>query len=673
MRMSLEEKGFLLYFILEWEAYKQACSEGHACDMYMEQMELNTESFEKGQKQAGISGKRGRFFRWILMSFFVAATVTAFAVASAYTHSDADVLILTPIFDDDMGWEICRLDEEGVPVSVTTQELFETEETVYLTRVLDESYEQAGYTFMKLSVASWQISAFLDGKLFFSMAPGAGTSPEETVFPEEFDGFRGAGEFAVTSLPPDYGGRTLTLVCRRSSEYGGMPTIHLSSWNMEDMITISATSAVAMPAAAFMTASLVLLGFWLYGAGCGRMDVRPFLLVLTAVLQALYYLREYGMRFSGGFMLDVPAAALIPSLLILLSVVWLLTQLRRIRWWQIVPVVLSLSVSLAVGFCNVLGVSLPDGFWHTGMWLLLCTIVLVVGYAVRDAVSGGRVARLFLTELWIFAGIVLLGCVGSRALAEYMGNLFVHLSVGFMEFPVHWFGTVLFLLCGVLSLYETVQQLAEDRLQAQMLSVQVTGMLNRIEAVRAAEEALRVERHDMRHRLLLLASLVEKGDRLTALEYIGAARNHLDEVTPVPWCGHLLLDAVFQTYFQQAERKGICVEAGVSLPDKLPVDESELSIVFANALENAIHACTVLPRERRKIMVRCVDKPRFMIQIDNACAGTVRLNRKGVPVAEESGHGCGTRSIIAFCKKNDALWDYRAEEGWFSLRILMQG
>lgn len=629
--------------------------------------------FGKGQKLDGLPGKTSRFFRWILVFLFVIAAVTAIAAASSYMHTDAGILMLMPTFSDERGWEIYRLNEEGVPVPMTVQELFESKETVYLTRVMDESYEQAGYTFIKIGAASWHISAFLDCKLFFSTTPGAGMTPEETVFSGEFDGFLGPGEFVVASLPADYGGRTLTLVGRHVPEKVGLPVIQLSSCNTEEMITASATSAVAMPAAAFMTAALILLGFWLYGAGCGYMDIRPLLLVLTAMLQALYYLREYGMRINGVYMLDVSAAALIPPLLILLPVIWLLSQLRRIGRWQIVPALLCPSVSLAVGFCNVLGVSPPDNTWTTGMWLLLFTIVLAVGYTVRDAVSGGRVAGLFLAELGTFAGIVLLGCVGSGVFAEYMGNLFVQLFVGFMEYPVHWFGTVLFLLCGVLSLSETVRQLSEDRLQAQMLSVQVTGMLNRIEAVRASEETLRIERHDMRHRLLLLASLVEKGDNQAALDYIGESRSHLDEMTLAPWCGHPLLDAVFQTYFLQAKGKGICVEAGVSLPDELPVNESELSIVFANALENAINACAALPLERRKITVKCVDKPRLIIQIDNACAGTVRLNRKGLPVAEEPGHGCGTRSIKAFCEKNNALWDYRAEEGWLSLRILVQG
>lgn len=43
------------------------------------------------------------------------------------------------------------------------------------------------------------------------------------------------------------------------------------------------------------------------------------------------------------------------------------------------------------------------------------------------------------------------------------------------------------------------------------------------------------------------------------------------------------------------------MEADISLPDTLPVDEGELAIVLANALENAIHANLLLPTKQRKI------------------------------------------------------------------------
>ena len=62
---------------------------------------------------------------------------------------------------------------------------------------------------------------------------------------------------------------------------------------------------------------------------------------------------------------------------------------------------------------------------------------------------------------------------------------------------------------------------------------------------RRAEEAIRVERHDLRHRLQTVAGLVEQGRGQEALDFIGAAQRRLDEVQPVQWCRPPVLDAVF--------------------------------------------------------------------------------------------------------------------------------
>lgn len=75
------------------------------------------------------------------------------------------------------------------------------------------------------------------------------------------------------------------------------------------------------------------------------------------------------------------------------------------------------------------------------------------------------------------------------------------------------------------------------------------------------------------------------------------------------WCRPPVLDAVFSSYFEQAKNQGIRVEAAVSLPDTLPVDEGELAIVLANALENAIHANLELPPEQRELRCKMVGIP----------------------------------------------------------------
>lgn len=189
--------------------------------------------------------------------------------------------------------------------------------------------------------------------------------------------------------------------------------------------------------------------------------------------------------------------------------------------------------------------------------------------------------------------------------------------------------------------------------------------------MKAAEDAIRTERHDLRHRLQTVTELVSRGDRGTALDFLDAAQKKLDEQKDIRWCRPPVLDAVFSSYFEQAKNQGILVKARISLSDTLSVDEGELAIVLANALENAIHASFPLPEEQREIRCKMVATPGVMLEISNRCDRKVAFDDQGLPVAQSVGHGLGVQSISAFCRKNGAVCQFDLTDGWFRFRLVL--
>lgn len=101
------------------------------------------------------------------------------------------------------------------------------------------------------------------------------------------------------------------------------------------------------------------------------------------------------------------------------------------------------------------------------------------------------------------------------------------------------------------------------------------------------------------------------------------------------------------------------------------MDEGELAIVLANALENAIHANLALPREQRKIRCTMVGDPGVMLEISNPCTGNVSFGSGGLPVAQQDGHGLGVQSISAFCRKNGAVCQFDLTGVWFRFRLVL--
>lgn len=221
-----------------------------------------------------------------------------------------------------------------------------------------------------------------------------------------------------------------------------------------------------------------------------------------------------------------------------------------------------------------------------------------------------------------------------------------------------------------LTLISSVNRELETRHNAQLADYQLQALLHRMDAVQQAENTVRIERHDMRHRLRTIAELIRYGQSEEALAFIGHAVARLESQKIVQWCRSPILDAVFSSYFYQAEQQGIRIEANIHMPEHLSVDESDLAVVFANSLENAINACLLLPQEERVIYCKCIGCPQLMFQISNPIHHAVSFDKDGLPLAAGKAHGLGTRSIAAFCKKYGAICEYEQQKNLFILRVI---
>lgn len=612
--------------------------------------------------------KSGRPPAWVLFLLYLVLAAAAMVLFHSYTQTDAQTLILTPSLRDATGWEIYCLDENGGRVPLTPEQTSGRAGTIYLSRVLDAAYEQAGYTTLE---TSGPVSVFLDGELLFTTAPGSGDNMEEGNLPEGYQ-VPSAGEVPRLTLPPDYGGKVLTLMFNRGADVLGTPMVFLSSRAVETAQVATTANGFGMPAAAYMTTAFLLLGLLFYGSFQGRWDWPMLLLTLTAFFQALYQLRDFSLYLNFHAALDIRAAALIPTLCVVLPLGYLLCQMsRRRRKLRTILVLLPAAVSLAPQVLYLFSLSLPEGWALVCCQTLYISIAVTLVCAVEEAWAGNRTFRLFLTGLGGLLGTLTAACLFSPALRGYVDVLLSQAVRGFYALPLYWCGAVLFVLCAVLSMDNAIRSTAEGWTRVELLTAQVSALEARVSATRAAEEAIRIERHDLRHRLQIVAGMVERDEKAQTLNFLGAVQTRLEELRPVRWCQNPVLDAVFASYFEQAKRQHITVETSLAIPDELPTDAAELSTVFANALENAIHACTALPEGERRIVCKCLSHPGLMFEVANTYAGEVRFDGEGLPVSVRRGHGIGVRSIAAFCEKHGAACSYETKDGWFRIRVIL--
>lgn len=206
--------------------------------------------------------------------------------------------------------------------------------------------------------------------------------------------------------------------------------------------------------------------------------------------------------------------------------------------------------------------------------------------------------------------------------------------------------------------------------QENILSLQIASLLSRVEEFSAANQRLQEERHDFRHKMRAIAALVEKGDLNAISQSVKDYTETLPEQTPERYCDYRILDAVLASYLEMAKRTGIRVTTKLAFPDVLPANETALATTIANALENAIYACEKVELPKRYIEVKSITAPCFMLQVRNSFDGSISFDGEGIPLSTKNGHGFGTRSIVTFCNKSNAFYEFKAEEKEFTLRLV---
>lgn len=209
--------------------------------------------------------------------------------------------------------------------------------------------------------------------------------------------------------------------------------------------------------------------------------------------------------------------------------------------------------------------------------------------------------------------------------------------------------------------------------EAQVYRAQMAALRQDHELLQKKLELGRSYRHDQRHHMLALSALLQEGKTDAALAYVADWQGQLTRIESRSWCKNPSVNAVLSAYMAQAEEAGCAVEAEVALPGALNVEELDLCVVLANALENAIHACRELPEGERRVKLElAMTDHRLALHMENACARAVEIGADGLPAGEcRPGHGQGLKSVAAVAKKYHGILQCDYQDGVFCLWVVL--
>lgn len=171
-------------------------------------------------------------------------------------------------------------------------------------------------------------------------------------------------------------------------------------------------------------------------------------------------------------------------------------------------------------------------------------------------------------------------------------------------------------------------------------------------------------RHDLRHRILALHGLLQRGQTEDALALLESSHEDLERTATHPYCLNPIINAIISIYFEKAKELSVRTSHKISFPQRLPSIESPLAYVLANLLENAIQASATMPKEKRTVDLTLLMKGnQIALSIVNQYDAPIRFDENGYPKTDKEGHGFGMVSIARFLDTHHAYKNFTQEDG----------
>lgn len=481
-------------------------------------------------------------------------------------------------------------------------------------------------------------------------------------------------EPVVISLPPDYLGKTLTIV-QSNPEIPENPSIQVMLCGVEFYCSYTDEStliAESFRIAISATLSFVLVTLSLTLLLCqgfrGRWDAGLAMLAVTALFRLLGLLNQasFSYFYFGETAADINAVCRAVSL----SALLILLGLRggRLRW------LLWILASLH-GCLTLAGRGYAFSQFNTLSELAGCAGLFVSAVlALFWRKEGRRFYRLFAPLYWFLLSLAVAGTAVYGFLVPEWGRtilLQLQLSIqnGIYRFFL-WKWTALALVSGTVSAaVEVIRQEIERRTETRLLLQRGILAQENYENLRSQNEAIAALQHDLRHHITVLRSLCQKGDpeRVSAyLDTIGAWNT-----APGDYTVHPAVNGILTAMLARGERLGIQSKVQVKLPGQLSIPDSDLCALLMNLLENAIDANEKVPEgaERWMKIVIHIRGDYLYIGVENARSRPVDFDPEAGEFrsTKESGiHGYGLKSARAIARKYDSELRLEALDGCFS-------
>lgn len=317
---------------------------------------------------------------------------------------------------------------------------------------------------------------------------------------------------------------------------------------------------------------------------------------------------------------------------------------------------LAAAAAFLLQLLGIAGFSQSVKFFHI---LLPFSILFLAAYILYEGLRYKNAsARRF------FLPMTVLAVSAALELANYSLRFTNVLS------SIFQIGTIVFTLmtCVIGGLF--IRDALQLKQQKQQLSFEVDLMETQIEEQKKRQqmllqnaEALREQRHDLRHQLAVIRSYSEEGNNRQLSDYLDSLIEKIPSEQNRIYCENAAVNAIVSHYAALAEEKGIQCVIRLTVPEHLEhITDSSLCIIFGNLFENAIEACDRMTEGKKFIHLNSRLQYKLLtVTMDNSFDGVIARQSGRLLSSKRADYGIGTGSVAAVAEQHGGRAKFEAD------------
>lgn len=231
---------------------------------------------------------------------------------------------------------------------------------------------------------------------------------------------------------------------------------------------------------------------------------------------------------------------------------------------------------------------------------------------------------------------------------------------------------VLFFILFVIAYQRETEKREHVEHQNTALETELAHAAHEIDMLRVIEDQTAIYRHDLRHHLMMIDSLLSVDNAQQAASYIRKIVDEIEAIVPVRYCENETLNLLLSAFAGKSTSAGVSLSVKANLPQNLNLPDTELCAILSNGLENALNAVRLLQDHPSKtIDVFCgIKQNNLLIEIKNPYAGQITI-RDGLPQPDDHKRHYGCRSIQSIVQRRNGVCRFDTTNHIFIMQVAL--